>query len=97
MSVRFINQIQQTRKCEKHGSHESGWDDACVGHDTFDQAVTCQELMSQTLSGNVVQSELVNEETLALTRFLGALQDQSGATREFRILRRTTTDEVLDA
>lgn len=95
--IRFFNQMQTTTPCKKHGKHVADWTDACTGHDDLDTAVTCGALMEATLSGNCKQHDLVPEEILKLTAFFGGLQDQLGVTRAFRIVKRTSNDEVIDA
>lgn len=97
MSIRYFTQIQQIAECEKHGDHATDWQDSCTGHDDYDKAVTCQELMKQSLAGKVTNSPLIPDEMMQTTNFLGGLLTALGVKFAFRLIKRTTTDEVLDA
>jgi len=95
--IKFFNQMQITTPCKEHGKHVADWTDACTGHDDLDTAVTCGVLMEAVLDGKCSNHELVPEEVLELTAFLGGIQNQLGVTRVFRIVKRTSNDEVIDA
>lgn len=92
MSIRYFTQIRHITTCKKHGTHTTPWDDACTGHDTYNDAVTCQELMTQALAGKITRSPLMSDSKMEITNLLGELM-----TLSFQLVKRTTTDEVLDA
>lgn len=93
--IRFINQIRLIMPRRGHGEHKMPWEDACVGHDSYEAAVTCGELMSQTMKGECTQHDLIDATTLALTAWIGRIQNSMGTKREFRIIKRTTQEEVM--
>lgn len=91
--IKFLNQIRLITPCKDHREHQSDWEDACIGHDDYEAAVTCGELMSQVLSGKCTSHDLIDTRTLALTAWVGSIQNQMGTKREFRIIKRT--EEVM--
>lgn len=51
--------------------------------------------MIDTLAGKVKESPLVDSETLSMTAIIGQYMKAQGQTNTFRIIKRTTIEEVL--
>ena len=75
------------------------WCDACFGHDNFDMAMRCYAESEQIDSGNI-PSDSDNPVKSLIANMLRYEYDQnkaSGVRCESRLIKRTITEEVIDA
>lgn len=91
--MKYINQVRTVQENEKPGN----WEDACGGHDTYEKALCCSLAHQQLLTGEPVNDKLVNAAEQRGIAILGAVYKALDIALEMRIVRRTITDEVIDA